>query len=143
MVHLLRTCTTFGENPSEASSTHTGQLTTTRTSISGDPMFSGFYRQHSHAYPPPPTHTLTIENVKKIFMNINRLNLEVILVPQQTEPGGLRVQGLPELQREFIGIPGNLMRFSSQNNNNNKTTQRSWEYKLVVDCLPRVMRFNS
>lgn len=142
MVHLLRTCTTFGENPSEASSTHTGQLTTTRTSISGDPMFSGFYRQYSHAY--PPTHTLTIENVKKkkTFMNTNRLNLEVILVPQQTEPGGLWVQGLPELQREFIGIPGNLMRFSPQNNNN-KTTQKSWEYKLVVDCLPRVMRFNS
>lgn len=75
-------------------------------------------------------------------MNTNRLNLEVILVSQQTEPGGLRVQGLPDLQREFIGIPGNLMRFSSQNNNN-KTTQRSWEYKSVVDCLPRVMRFNS
>lgn len=74
-------------------------------------------------------------------MNTNRLNLEVILVPQETEPGGLWVQGLPELQRKFIDIPGNLMRFSPQNNN--KSKQRSWEYKLVVDCLPRVVRFNS
>lgn len=66
-------------------------------------------------------------------MHTNRLNLEVILVPQETEPGGLWVQGPPELQRVFIDIPGNLMRFSPQNNN--KSKQRSWEYKLSSRLL--------
>lgn len=80
-------------------------------------MFSSSsYRQLHSMY--ISTYIFMTKRIKSLL-----LGPEVIPVPQEAEPGGFQIQGLLELQREFKDIPGNLVKFPSQNR---KETEVLW-----------------